>query len=53
MRSLSMNLVEKGIRVSAVAPGPIWAPLIPSTFLPEKVVRHAEEATQPARRSRQ
>jgi len=31
-RSLSQNLVKKGIRVNAVAPGPIWTPLIPSTF---------------------
>ncbi|MNI21928.1 General stress protein 39 [compost metagenome] len=32
-RSLSMNLISsKGIRVNAVAPGPIWTPLIPSTF---------------------
>lgn len=29
-RSLSMNLIEKGIRVNAVAPGPIWTPLNPS-----------------------
>ena len=29
-RSLSGNLVEKGIRVNAVAPGPIWTPLNPS-----------------------
>lgn len=36
-RSLSQSLVEKGIRVNAVAPGPIWTPLIPSTFPPEKV----------------
>jgi NAD(P)-dependent dehydrogenase (short-subunit alcohol dehydrogenase family) len=36
-RSLSQSLVEKGIRVNAVAPGPIWTPLIPSTFPGEKV----------------
>ena len=31
-RSLSGNLAEQNIRVNAVAPGPIWTPLIPSTF---------------------
>lgn len=37
-RALSQNLVKnKGIRVNAVAPGPIWTPLIPATFPPEKV----------------
>lgn len=36
-RSLSGNLVDKKIRVNAVAPGPIWTPLIPSTFDEEKV----------------
>jgi NAD(P)-dependent dehydrogenase (short-subunit alcohol dehydrogenase family) len=36
-RSLSQALVEKGIRVNAVAPGPIWTPLIPASFPEEKV----------------
>lgn len=36
-RSLSQNVVEQGIRVNAVAPGPIWTPLIPSTFPAEEV----------------
>ncbi len=36
-RSLAKGLVEKGIRVNGVAPGPIWTPLIPSTFPEEKV----------------
>jgi len=43
-RSLSQNLVEKGIRVNAVAPGPIWTPLIPSTFPEEKVASFGKEA---------
>jgi NAD(P)-dependent dehydrogenase (short-subunit alcohol dehydrogenase family) len=36
-RSLSTALVKRGIRVNGVAPGPIWTPLIPATFPPEKV----------------
>jgi NAD(P)-dependent dehydrogenase (short-subunit alcohol dehydrogenase family) len=38
-RSLSTMLAEKGIRVNGVAPGPIWTPLIPSTFNEEKVAK--------------
>ena len=36
-RSLSQALADKRIRVNGVAPGPIWTPLIPSTFPPEQV----------------
>lgn len=36
-RSLSLALSEQKIRVNGVAPGPIWTPLIPSTFTPDHV----------------
>lgn len=36
-RSLAMSLAKDGIRVNGVAPGPIWTPLIPSTFSEEHV----------------
>jgi NAD(P)-dependent dehydrogenase (short-subunit alcohol dehydrogenase family) len=36
-RSLAKSLVQRGIRVNGVAPGPIWTPLIPSTFDADKV----------------
>lgn len=36
-RSLSQSLVSEGIRVNGVAPGPIWTPLIPSSYSAEEV----------------
>ena len=44
-RSLSENLIEKGIRVNAVAPGPIWTPLNPSGGAPPEKVEHFGEDT--------
>ena len=41
-RSLAQNLAEKNIRVNSVAPGPVWTPLIPSTFDEEKVAKFGE-----------
>ncbi len=43
-RSLSDNLLDKGIRVNAVAPGPIWTPLIPASFDAKKVAHHGASA---------
>jgi NAD(P)-dependent dehydrogenase (short-subunit alcohol dehydrogenase family) len=36
-KALSQSAMERGVRVNAVAPGPVWTPLIPSTMPPEKV----------------
>ncbi|MDX6697084.1 MAG: hypothetical protein QOE65_481 [Solirubrobacteraceae bacterium] len=41
--ALAQALVEREIRVNAVAPGPVWTPLIPSTFPPEKVEKFGAE----------
>jgi NAD(P)-dependent dehydrogenase (short-subunit alcohol dehydrogenase family) len=36
-RALSNSIISKGVRVNAVAPGPIWTPLVPATFSKDKV----------------
>ncbi len=41
-RSLAMQLVEREIRVNAVAPGPVWTPLIPASYPAEKTAHHGE-----------
>jgi NAD(P)-dependent dehydrogenase (short-subunit alcohol dehydrogenase family) len=43
-RSLSEALVDQGIRVNAVAPGPIWTPLIPASFDAERTAKHGASA---------
>lgn len=42
-RSLSQNLVDRQIRVNAVAPGPIWTPLIVATKTPEEVAKFGKD----------
>ena len=45
VRSLAQQLAEKKIRVNSVAPGPIWTPLIPASFPPEKVGTFGKDTT--------
>jgi NAD(P)-dependent dehydrogenase (short-subunit alcohol dehydrogenase family) len=40
---LAQLLAEKGIRVNAVAPGPVWTPLIPSTMPPDAIAHFGEQ----------
>ncbi|RZJ14451.1 MAG: SDR family oxidoreductase [Acidovorax sp.] len=42
-KALAHNLVEKGIRVNAVAPGPVWTPLNPADKSPEDIAKFGEQ----------
>ncbi|HLM59990.1 MAG TPA: SDR family oxidoreductase [Pyrinomonadaceae bacterium] len=43
-KGLNQQLIEKGIRVNAVAPGPVWTPLIPATMPPEKTAEFGKQS---------
>jgi NAD(P)-dependent dehydrogenase (short-subunit alcohol dehydrogenase family) len=45
IRSISQQLAEKKIRANTVAPGPIWTPLIPASFPPDKVEKFGQDTT--------
>ncbi|MBW3098092.1 SDR family oxidoreductase [Pseudohoeflea sp. DP4N28-3] len=43
VRALAHKLASRGIRVNGVAPGPIWTPLIPASFPPDKIEGFGED----------
>ncbi len=50
-RSMALSLMDMGIRVNAVAPGPVWTPLIVSSFSPQEVQTFG--STSPMQRAAQ
>ncbi len=42
-RAMAASLADRGIRVNGVAPGPIWTPLIPASFLPDKLAKFGKD----------
>jgi NAD(P)-dependent dehydrogenase (short-subunit alcohol dehydrogenase family) len=49
-KGLAQDLIERGIRVNTVAPGPVWTPLVQASFGPEKVSSFGKDSpmTRPA-----
>ncbi|XP_077240664.1 NAD(P)-binding Rossmann-fold superfamily protein [Tasmannia lanceolata] len=43
IRALALHVVDKGIRVNGVAPGPVWTPLIPASFPEDKVANFGSQ----------
>lgn len=50
-RGLSNQFVSKGIRVNAVAPGPVWTPLIPATMTDEAIKNFTSPMGRPGQPS--
>jgi NAD(P)-dependent dehydrogenase (short-subunit alcohol dehydrogenase family) len=43
-KGLALEAIERGVRVNAVAPGPVWTPLIPATMPPQQVEKHGQSS---------